>query len=203
MAKYSDSELVAEYLKCDHSQTKAAETLGVSRETVARAVRRCGITMDGRKSNGGIQKQKISDNEIMVAYNDGLTCSETAKKYCISPERLYIRAKRIGIVFCNNLQGGHWRRRASHYGCKKFDESITLKSVITKYNGICQICGKPVDLSDIENGHIRKNYPTVDHIIPLSKGGEHTWGNIQLAHMACNAGKCDRLSTVKREEVWT
>lgn len=35
---------------------------------------------------------------------------------------------------------------------------------------------------------------TLDHIIPLSKGGTHTWDNVQLAHMSCNAGKCDRLS---------
>ena len=56
----------------------------------------------------------------------------------------------------------------------------------------------------IENGHIKRLYPTIDHIIPLSKGGTHTWNNVQLAHMCCNAGKCDKVdNTVKREEVWT
>ena len=39
-------------------------------------------------------------------------------------------------------------------------------------------------------------YPTVDHIVPLSKGGTHTWNNVQLAHMACNSGKCDKTRGV-------
>lgn len=203
--KYTDSELVRAYLKCDHSQIKAASVLNVGRETVARAVRRSGIQMDGRRKNGNCQPQKkITDEQIIFECFNGLSCSEIANKYEISVERLYRRARKIGITLNNDLQGGHWKRRSSHYGCADYDNSITLKSVITRYDGICQICGKPVDLSDIENGHIKRNYPTVDHIIPLSKGGTHTWGNIQLAHMACNSGKCDRLNyTVKREEVWT
>lgn len=32
-------------------------------------------------------------------------------------------------------------------------------------------------------------YPTIDHIIPLSKGGLHSWNNIQLAHLSCNSSK--------------
>ena len=47
-------------------------------------------------------------------------------------------------------------------------------------------------MTDIKNGHIGRHYPTLDHIIPLSKGGSHTWDNVQLAHMGCNAGKCDK-----------
>lgn len=30
---------------------------------------------------------------------------------------------------------------------------------------------------------------TRDHIIPLSKDGEHTYGNCQLAHRICNSCK--------------
>lgn len=56
---------------------------------------------------------------------------------------------------------------------------------------ICGICGKPVDFS--------YSYPhplsaTVDHIIPISKGGHPTdIDNLQLAHRCCNREKSDKL----------
>lgn len=34
---------------------------------------------------------------------------------------------------------------------------------------------------------------TVEHIIPLSKGGTHTWDNVAPAHAKCNFDKGDRL----------
>ena len=39
------------------------------------------------------------------------------------------------------------------------------------------------------------NAPTVDHIIPLAKGGTHTWDNVQLAHWSCNGEKRDTIVT--------
>ena len=36
--------------------------------------------------------------------------------------------------------------------------------------------------------------PTVEHIIPLSRGGTHTWDNVAPAHAICNFEKGDSLS---------
>jgi 5-methylcytosine-specific restriction endonuclease McrA len=33
------------------------------------------------------------------------------------------------------------------------------------------------------------NYPTIDHITPISKGGTHTWDNVGLACKRCNTLK--------------
>jgi len=33
--------------------------------------------------------------------------------------------------------------------------------------------------------------PTIDHVIPLSKGGTHEPANVQLAHYYCNSIKAD------------
>lgn len=41
---------------------------------------------------------------------------------------------------------------------------------------------------------------TVDHIVPLSQGGTHTWNNVQAAHAHCNFTKgdeCDSTLEVK------
>lgn len=78
----------------------------------------------------------------------------------------------------------------------KVDYSITLTRLIERDNHICQICGREVDETDytyINDTFIAGNdYPSIDHIIPLSKGGVHQWDNVQLAHRLCNSVKCDR-----------
>lgn len=55
----------------------------------------------------------------------------------------------------------------------------------------CGICGKPVDF--------KLKYPDplskcVDHIIPIAKGGHpSSLDNMQLAHLACNRAKSDKI----------
>lgn len=57
---------------------------------------------------------------------------------------------------------------------------------------ICGICGKPVDKN------IKYPLPlsaTVDHIIPIAKGGHPSdLANLQLAHFCCNRQKSDKLA---------
>lgn len=189
---YTDEQLVKCYLK-HKSQIKAANELGVSRETVARAVRRAGIALTGRKPNGGDTnpQTKIKDVQLIECAKN-MSCNEIAKKFNMSEERVYRRARKLGISLDTKWSGGNWKRRAYRYGCNVYDETITLRLLFSRDKGICKICGQPTDITDIKNGHIGKRYPTLDHIIPLSKGGTHTWDNVQLAHMACNAGKCDK-----------
>lgn len=188
---YSDEELVACYHR-HHSQVKAASELGVSRETVARAVRRTGIVLDGRKYNTTNRpdnnRMKITDDQLR-AEAPVLSCREIAKKYGMSDEQVYRRAKKLNVEICTKWTGGHYRTRISRYGGAEYDESVTLKACVERYGGICQICGRPVDGTALVNGHITRLYPTIDHITPISQGGTHTWDNVQLAHMCCNSGK--------------
>lgn len=176
------------------SQVKAAEELGVSRETVARAVHRRGIKLTGREHNGQNQPGRKITDEQLIKDAETLNCREIAVKYNMSEERVWRRARQLGISLETRCCGGRWGTRAARYGCKEFDRSITLKELIKRDGGICQLCGEPTDGSDINDGHIGKRYPTLDHIVPLSKGGTHTWDNVQLAHMSCNARKCDRIT---------
>lgn len=56
---------------------------------------------------------------------------------------------------------------------------------------ICHICKK------IINRHLRGDHwwrATLDHIIPLSKNGTHTYDNVAAAHWFCNMQKGDKLT---------
>lgn len=94
---------------------------------------------------------------------------------------------------CRNLNKGDYRNRAKKYGVF-YEHGITLRKVMIRDKGICQICGKPVDLSDKSwNGCFGPFYPTLDHIVALANGGSHTWNNVQLAHAICNSYKRDLI----------
>ena len=65
------------------------------------------------------------------------------------------------------------------------------RKIILATQEVCAICGKPVDKT-LKPPHPLS--PTVDHIIPIAKGG-HPCGldNLQLAHRACNRAKGDKI----------
>jgi hypothetical protein len=70
-------------------------------------------------------------------------------------------------------------------------ENATVEEVDPHYickrdNWVCQICGKKV------NPKYKWPHPlsaSIDHIIPISKGGTHERKNLQLAHLECNLKK--------------
>lgn len=109
-------------------------------------------------------------------------------------------------IYCSNKckRASHAMRRSHRYKnrCEKygafFDKTITLEGVIKRDKNVCKICGEPCDRSSKDWGNIGSMYPTIDHIVPLAKGGTHTWDNVQLAHALCNSTKRDLL-TVKTE----
>ncbi len=87
-------------------------------------------------------------------------------------------------------QGGKYRQRIEAAGFNAaYDPDVTLKRVLKRDGGTCQICGEPVDVQDKTNNRMGGRYPTVDHIVPISKGGAHVWDNVRLAHMICNSYK--------------
>jgi 5-methylcytosine-specific restriction endonuclease McrA len=45
--------------------------------------------------------------------------------------------------------------------------------------GICAVCGEPMAFEE----------SSVDHIVPISRGGKHERENMQIAHRVCNSVK--------------
>ena len=74
------------------------------------------------------------------------------------------------------------RRRAQMTDTRS--EPVQRMRVFDRDQWCCRLCGDPVDRSArVPNHHA----PTLDHIVPLSAGGAHTYANIQTAHFICNS----------------
>ena len=78
------------------------------------------------------------------------------------------------------------RGRARKYGC--FYESVNRIHVFERDGYICHLCGTKTDPSSPTNS---AHYPSLDHIIPMSKQGPHSYSNIATACFRCNALKRD------------
>lgn len=81
--------------------------------------------------------------------------------------------------------------RPDHQPGHRGEYERNRKRILASEN-ICALCGKPVDKSlKFPNPEA----PTVDHIIPVSRGGHPSAiDNLQLAHAMCNRLKADKLN---------
>jgi len=68
-------------------------------------------------------------------------------------------------------------------------DDIDREKVYVRDNGLCGICRAPIDLTlPPQHG----DSFTIDHIKPLSAGGEHSYENVRAAHLRCNASEGQR-----------
>lgn len=106
-------------------------------------------------------------------------------------------SKHPDVVYCSEKCRRKSKRSSYKNRCKKYgvfyDNTVTRKAVIKRDGNICQICGKVCNENDKRWGNIGPDFPTIDHIIPLALGGEHTWENVQCACAICNSYKRDLI----------
>ena len=71
---------------------------------------------------------------------------------------------------------------------------INIYNIYKRDRFKCGICGLRVNT---KLKHPHPYSPSLDHIIPLSKGGSHTPDNVQLAHLRCNISKGSKTGFTK------
>lgn len=69
-------------------------------------------------------------------------------------------------------------------------EDFTLAEIWEREQGICWLCDTPID-PDVRWPHPESK--TLEHVIPLARGGSHTRANVALAHLICNLRKGTRI----------
>lgn len=122
----------------------------------------------------------------------------TTALYCSDRCRRRRQNRRKSSFTSDNFRHYYHVKYGDEYR-KHYDPSITLKKLYERDGGICQICGEPCDWDDMEWGCHGPTYPSLDHIIPRSKGGDHKWENVQLAHCICNSRKRDMIDDELQE----
>lgn len=113
--------------------------------------------------------------------------------YCDGCARIFKRQARARARKVARERGKEWasltshRSRARNYGVKY--QSITPRDIYERDGWICGICSLPVD-PQLKFPNLMS--ASLDHIIPMVKGGGHEPGNVQCAHFMCNSLKGDR-----------
>ena len=82
-----------------------------------------------------------------------------------------------------NLFAHKWRRKRSKVSDLRRPRSYIhslLLILIQRSEGLCGICGGRLHSDD---------FVEIDHIVPVSRGGDYDIDNLQIAHRGCNSSK--------------
>jgi len=130
-----------------------------------------------RHKEDPVYREKIRErNRKYGKSNKGrLTNKKAAKKFRKTPKGKMVnknrKMKRRQLEGEGKITLGQWEEL-----CKKHDF-------------ICHLCGKKIGGY---RGNLGLEFPSMDHIIPLSKGGKHDISNVAPAHTKCNILRRDK-----------
>lgn len=128
----------------------------------------------------------------------------TAKKKAagvdiFAPYRAKAYAKKRARIAAGEIPASVWTEARANAALKRkalklgaTTEDFTRLEVFERDGWTCGLCGEPVDR---ELKWPDPMSPSLDHVIPLIKGGDHSRANTQCSHLTCNVRKHDRILT--------
>jgi 5-methylcytosine-specific restriction endonuclease McrA len=152
----------------------------------------CGEPMQIAKKSASAGKTKHNrcvPEHGPSGYNRGCRCSECKAgaaermrnyaasyraKNGIHPTVAFRRAFREANGYWPNARGSDWIHPRIR------------REIYERDGWTCYLCDKPLDLSAGPNGN---RAPSLDHVIPRSKGGTHDPSNLKTACRSCNSRK--------------
>lgn len=100
------------------------------------------------------------------------------------------RGGRVLCAECREIRKReHWQaknRRRRALLRNAVSEPYMLAEIAERDRLRCQLCRRKVDMT-LKAPHPMS--PSIDHLVPLSEGGDDTRANVQLAHRRCNTSK--------------
>jgi len=182
----------------------------------------CGVEFERSlitlRSNKNIRCPQCYDNELTQkrSAKELLIKIERQRKQDIKELNRLNNTKQVELAKCdecgNMFITGKRRKYCSSKCAKKsfnkrsdkrlnehniIDKDITLDKLYKRDSGVCYICGIICDWDDyiVRDGVVicQDNYPSIEHVMPLSRGGKHSWENVRLACRRCNTLKRDTL----------
>lgn len=176
--------------------------LGLNDRQIGEQIGKCAGWVFQRRTELGLPRNKSKaqlERERLDIWREAFKQEKRVCKYC-KVEFVPIRTNQL---FCCSICQRKHNHQINDIKRKRLEreqgvENITLEEVYSKYNGICYLCGEKCDFGAVKivNGvpHALGDYPSREHIRPLSRGGLHTWENVRLAHIRCNSSKGVKLT---------
>jgi 5-methylcytosine-specific restriction endonuclease McrA len=93
------------------------------------------------------------------------------------------REKRIALAT------EHSHRRKARKLNTVVEKGISVLSLKKRYGTKCHYCQKEMDFSKGVGRKFNSDMATIEHLIPLARGGEHTFANTVLACRFCNISR--------------
>lgn len=136
--------------------------------------------------SGYCQRKASRDNSSTLCSVEGCNRSIRARGWC---SMHYHRWRRESGL--ENDENWNDRRRAAHHEREALKrgsdcESFSPREVFERDGWMCGICG---DLVDPDLKWPDTASASLDHIVPLSKGGPHSRGNTRCSHLHCNTSR--------------
>lgn len=168
---------------------KCGNVIERSNSTIRKGNVCCEYCKEKQQQKIDLQNERIKLMRFLIAYKELKTpkiCAICgAEYYSQSPNSKYCSNK------CKRKnKGASVRRRCRKYNVY-YDPQVKAQDVFRRDHYICKICGLECNTQDDKWGYTGPYSPSVDHIIPLAKGGTHTWDNVQCVHIICNSYKRD------------
>jgi 5-methylcytosine-specific restriction endonuclease McrA len=111
------------------------------------------------------------------------------KRICATCQR-DMPAESFRYAKCVDCWAEENRRRQHARRAGDAGERFTRREVLERDEFVCGICLKKIDDA---LAHPDPWSASLDHVIPLSRGGAHTMANAQAAHLDCNRRKAARM----------
>lgn len=157
---------------------------------------RCGV-IEFRENGGkavhcfNCQKE-IAREYALNASKISNSILETVEIKCVECGKSFDVRRTRGRVakYCSSVCRERGRHKRYPERSKLKEREIHIYDVYFKCLGRCHICGKDVPLRLIGKRHPMA--PSIDHVIPVSRGGKTVIENCLLAHLKCNIKKSNK-----------
>lgn len=147
---------------------------GCGREVSAQGF--CHNHYNNHTENGKRAAKKFRSTDKRKAITARYEAKETTKE----KHKKFAKSEKGRVAAVNNAQ----RRRAKVRGNET--ENFTSLQIYERDKWTCYLCGKPI--SKRQKAPHPKS-PSLDHVLPVCKGGGHTLENVKAAHLQCNQSK--------------
>ena len=188
-------KLIINLIKIINNQTDRIER----EKQLHKVCQRCGSKYTAKATNnvhcdkclGEFKVEQANKAESLI----GRICKECGNKFDATNIRGHYCSDECKRKAINRMKEVDRRYKLKENG--KVDYNISLKKLYKRDKSICHICGEQCNPKDyIKNNNVfiaGNSYPSIDHVIPVAKGGTHTWDNVKLAHRHCNSVKKDNI----------